>query len=231
MKQLSNPSLQRLKFILFLACLAPLARLAAETYTGDLGADPVETITRSTGIWTLNLIFATLAITPARKLTGWQWLARFRRMLALFAFFYACLHFMAYLIFDQFFDWAGIALDIGKRPFITVGFICFALLIPLAATSTDSMMRRLGGRRWLRLHRLAYLIAAAAVFHYLWLVKRDIGAPAAYAVILCLLLCARIVHVQREPRKQVVLPSPIPDGQTHAAVLRAAQGKPPRTPG
>jgi sulfoxide reductase heme-binding subunit YedZ len=204
MKHLSNPTVQRLKIALFLACLIPLLRLVVDGFTGDLGADPVETLTRSTGRWSLNFLFITLAVTPVRRFTGWQWLARLRRIVALYSFFYACLHFAAYLVFDQFFDWPAIVADIGKRPFIAAGFLCFVLLIPLAATSTDGMIRRLGGRRWTHLHRLVYFIAAAAVFHYLWLVKRDITAPAIYAVILCLLLCARMIRPPRARKPEVL---------------------------
>lgn len=209
MKHLPNRIVQHLKLVLFLACLIPLVRLIVAGFTDDLGADPVETLTRSTGIWALNFLFITLAVTPARRFTGWQWLARLRRIVALYCFFYACLHFAVYLVFDQFFDWPAIVMDIGKRPFITVGFLCFVLLIPLAVTSTDGMIRRLGGRQWTRLHRLIYPIAAAAVFHYLWLVKRDITAPAVYAVVLCLLLCARMIRPTRR-RPEVLAKRDVP---------------------
>lgn len=192
-KHPSNRTVFLIKSFLFLLCLIPLARLAVLGFTGGLGADPVETLTRSTGDWTLNFLLLTLAVTPLRKLTGWQWLARLRRIVALYSFFYACLHFGTYLVFDQFFDWPGMVLDIGKRPYIAAGFFAFVLLVPLAVTSTDGMIRRLGGRRWQRLHRLVYLIAIAGVFHYLWLVKRDITGPAWYILALCLLLCARMM--------------------------------------
>ncbi len=204
MKPSLRPDLRPLKTALFLACLIPLSRLLVGSFTGGLGADPVAAITGSTGRWALNLLLVTLAFTPLRKLTGWQWLARLRRTVALFAFFYACLHFAAYLVFDQFFDWAGMVADIGKRPFIAAGFLCFALMVPLALTSTDGMMRRLGGRHWLRLHRLAYLGAAAAILHYLWLVKRDITMPGAYALALCALLCARLVQSRRKSKPGTV---------------------------
>ncbi|BBL74506.1 sulfite oxidase heme-binding subunit YedZ [Methylomagnum ishizawai] len=187
------------RILLFLACSIPALRLTVGALTGGLGADPVAAITATTGLWTLNLLFATLAITPLRRLTGWHGLGRPRRMLGLFAFFYACLHGAAYLVFEQFFDWAGMLADIGKRPFIAAGCLGFALMVPLAATSTDGMMRRLGGRPWRRLHRLAYLCALAAVLHYLWLVKRDITVPGLYALVLCGLLAARMVRPRRGP--------------------------------
>lgn len=209
MKHLANPTLFRLRIVLFLLCLIPLLRLIAYAFTDRLGADPVETITRSTGTWALNFLIITLAISPARRLTGWQWLARFRRLLALYGFFYTALHFAAYLIFDQGFDWAGMWVDVGKRPFITAGFVAFVLLIPLAITSTDGMIRRLGGRRWNRLHKLAYLIAVAAVFHYLWLVKRDITVPGIYALVLCFLLFVRTLRRSR-PVAKPNLPSEVP---------------------
>jgi sulfoxide reductase heme-binding subunit YedZ len=198
-KHPSNRTVQKIKIAVFLLCLLPLARLVALGLTGGLGADPAETLTLSTGDWTLNFLFLTLAVTPLRKLTGWQWLARLRRTVALYSFFYACLHLGTYLVFDQFFDWPGILKDVGKRPYIAAGFFAFLLLVPLAVTSTDGMIRRLGGRRWQRLHRLVYLIAIVGVFHYLWLVKRDIMAPAWYALVLCLLLCARMM-VSRKAR-------------------------------
>lgn len=178
--------------MLFLACLTPLARLLWLGFDGGLGANPIEFITRSTGTWTLSFLLITLTITPLRRLSGWQWPIRLRRMLGLFTFFYACLHFSTYLWLDQFFDLAAIYQDIFKRPFITVGFASFLLLIPLAATSTQAMMRRLGGRNWQRLHRLVYLIAVGGVVHYWWLVKKDVTQPAIYAAVLALLLGYRL---------------------------------------
>jgi sulfoxide reductase heme-binding subunit YedZ len=180
------------KILLFLACLIPLARLLWLGFNSGLGANPIEFITRSTGTWTLSFLLVTLAITPLRRLSGWQWPLRLRRMLGLFAFFYACLHFTTYLWLDQFFDLTSIYQDIFKRPFITIGFASFLLLIPLAATSTQAMMRRLGGRNWQRLHRLVYLIAVGGVVHYWWLVKKDVTQPAIYAAVLALLLGYRL---------------------------------------
>ncbi|MDO9189839.1 MAG: protein-methionine-sulfoxide reductase heme-binding subunit MsrQ, partial [Sulfurimicrobium sp.] len=184
--------LSGLKISLFLACLLPLARLLWLSFNGGLGANPIEFITRSTGTWTLSFLLITLAITPLRRLSGWQWPIRVRRMLGLFAFFYACLHFTTYVWLDQFFDPTSIYQDIFKRPFITIGFASFLLLIPLAATSTQAMMRRLGGRNWHRLHRLVYLVAIGGVVHYWWLVKKDVTEPAIYAAVLALLLGYRL---------------------------------------
>lgn len=174
-----------------LVCLLPLVRLIALGGSGGLGANPIEFITRSTGTWTLVGLMVTLSVTPLRRLTGRADLVRYRRMLGLFTFFYAGLHFVTYIWLDQFFDPAAIAKDIIKRPFITVGFSAFVLLIPLAATSTHAMMRRLG-RRWQQLHRLVYLIALLGVIHYLWLVKKDLTEPLIYGAVLALLLVMRL---------------------------------------
>lgn len=179
------------KLWLFALCLLPLARLFILGFGGGLGANPIEFITHSTGTWTLIGLLVTLSITPLRRLTGQSDLIRYRRMLGLFAFFYAVLHFITYIWLDQFFDLAGIAKDIVKRPFITVGFAAFTLLIPLAATSTHAMMRRLG-RRWQQLHRLIYLIALLGVIHYLWLVKKDLTQPLIFGGVLVLLLALRL---------------------------------------
>ncbi len=180
--------LPALKSLVFLACLIPLARLGWFGYTNQLGANPIELITRSTGTWTLVFLMITLGITPLRKLTGWSWLIKLRRMLGLFAFFYVCLHFTTYIWLDQFFDPQTIYKDIIKRPFITIGFAAFLLLIPLAVTSTNKMVKRLGGKRWQQLHRLIYVIATFGVIHYWWLVKKDITQPVIYAVVLSVLL-------------------------------------------
>ncbi len=179
------------KFWIFVVCLLPLARLIALGFSGGLGANPIEFITRSTGTWTLVGLMVTLSITPLRRLSGHAGLTRYRRMLGLFTFFYVCLHFVTYIWLDQFFDPAAIARDIIKRPFITVGFTAFVLLIPLAATSTRAMIRRLG-RRWQQLHRLVYAIAILGVIHYLWLVKKDLTEPLVYGVVLTLLLLMRL---------------------------------------
>ena len=182
----------QLKAILFLVCLIPLARLGWMGYTGNLGANPIELITRSLGTWTLVFLLITLSITPLRKLSGWSWLIKLRRMTGLFAFFYVFLHFVTYIWLDQFFDLAAIYKDVIKRPFITIGFAAFVMLIPLVATSTNAMIKRLGGKRWQMLHRLVYIIAIFGVLHYWWLVKKDITQPAIYAAVLAVLLGYRL---------------------------------------
>ena len=183
---------RRLRAGVFLLCLAPLARLLVLGFTDGLTANPIEFITRSTGTWTLVFLLVTLGVTPLRRALGWPWLLRLRRMLGLYAFFYACLHLTTYLWLDQFFDPAAIVRDIVKRPFITMGFAAFVLMLPLALTSTHAMVRRLGAVRWQRLHRLVYAVAVAGVVHYWWLVKRDITEPAIYALVLASLLLARV---------------------------------------
>ena len=179
---------------LFLICLLPLARLVYFAFNGGLGANPIEFITRSTGTWTLVGLMLTLAVTPVRRLTGRNELIRYRRMLGVFAFFYASLHFTTYIWLDQFFDPASILKDIYKRPFITIGFAAFLLLLPLAITSTNAMMRRLG-RRWQQLHRLVYLIGFLGVLHYWWLVKKDLTQPLIYGLVLLVLLSLRLPFV------------------------------------
>ena len=180
-----------IKPAVFILCLGPLAYLAWGVVTFNLGANPVDEITDRTGEWTLRFLLITLTVTPLRRLTGWNRLVRLRRMLGLFAFFYACLHFTTYIWLDQWFLWSEMLPDIAERPFITVGFSAFLLLIPLAVTSTNAMMRRLG-RNWQRLHRLVYVIAALGVLHYLWLVKKDLTAPLVYATLLGILLLYRV---------------------------------------
>ncbi|MGD0500163.1 MAG: protein-methionine-sulfoxide reductase heme-binding subunit MsrQ [Bryobacteraceae bacterium] len=182
------PKIRWGKILLFAACLAPFAWLARRAWNQDLTPNPIEYVTHFTGDWTIRLIVATLAVTPLRKLLNRPGWIRYRRMIGLFAFFYGCLHFLTYLCVDKFFDFHAIAKDIGKRPYITVGFTGFVCLIPLAVTSTAGWIRRLGGKRWQRLHRLIYVTAVAAVIHYYWLVKSDIRLPALYGVLVALLL-------------------------------------------
>jgi len=184
-------TLRNPKVWIFGLCLFPLARLIVLGGSGGLGANPIEFITHSTGTWTLIGLMVTLSVTPLRRLTGRAELVRYRRMLGLFTFFYASLHFVTYVWLDQFFDPAAIAKDIIKRPFITIGFAAFVLLIPLAATSTHAMMRRLG-RRWQQLHRLVYLVAILGVIHYMWLVKKDLTQPLIYGAVLALLMIMRL---------------------------------------
>jgi methionine sulfoxide reductase heme-binding subunit len=179
------------KPLVFLLCLVPLGVLIARGASGGLGPNPVEAITHFTGDWTLRLLLVTLAVTPLRRLTGLAWILRFRRMLGLFAFFYAVLHFTTYLWLDRFFDVGTIAEDVLKRPYITVGFAAFVLMVPLAVTSTQGWIRHLG-RRWKTLHRAVYAIGVLGVLHYLWLVKADLLEPGIYAVILAVLLVSRV---------------------------------------
>ncbi len=181
-----------LKVAIWGACLAPVGRLIYRGAGGGLGANPIEFITLSTGIWTLTFLTATLSITPLRKITRLAWLIKFRRLIGLFAFFYAVLHFLTYIWLDKFFDVHDMIKDIAKRPFITMGFAAFVLLIPLAATSTSGAIRRLGGRTWRWVHRLIYLSATFAVVHFWWKVKADIRKPAIYGSVLACLFMARI---------------------------------------
>ncbi|WP_321799771.1 protein-methionine-sulfoxide reductase heme-binding subunit MsrQ [Caballeronia sp. J97] len=182
------------KVAVFIAMLFPLARLVLLGATGGLGANPIEFITRSTGLWTLVYLCITLAITPLRRMTGLTALARFRRMIGLYAFFFAVLHFTTYIWFDKWFDLAAMLKDIGKRPFITVGFTAFVLLIPLAVTSPRAMVRKLG-RRWQTLHRAIYLIAALAILHFWWMKagKHDLELPKIYGSIVVVLLGWRVI--------------------------------------
>ncbi len=203
-KRLSEPALARLKIGIFLLALWPLVKLIMRGYLDDLGANPIEKILRNTGFWTLTFLTLTMAVTPLRQLTQRVWLGRLRRMLGLFAFFYGVLHFSTYLILDQFFDWPNILNDISKRPYITVGFSALVLMIPLAVTSTDAMLKRLGGKRWRNLHRLVYLITAAGVFHFWWLVKKDISQPLIFAALLTISLTIRAVYVRKSRGKSAV---------------------------
>ncbi|MFT3736704.1 MAG: protein-methionine-sulfoxide reductase heme-binding subunit MsrQ [Rhodocyclaceae bacterium] len=194
---LRSPSPQqigRVKAVLFVVCLIPALLLAWRFWHDDLGANPIEYITRATGDWTLRFLLITLTVTPFRRLTNLNWVLRLRRMLGLYAFFYVSLHLTTYLWLDQFFDWRSILADIVKRPFITIGFAAFVGMLPLAITSTNAMIKRLGGKRWLWLHRLVYPVAVAGVIHYWWLVKRDIREPLMYAIILGILLATRLVR-------------------------------------
>ena len=178
------------KPLVFIACLIPFGMLAGGVIDGDLGANPLERVTDVTGQWGLRLLLLTLAMTPLRRLTGWRgWLA-FRRMLGLFAFFYITLHFLTWIWLDQELQWANIVADIAKRPFVTVGFLAWLLLVPLALTSTRGMMRRLG-RNWQRLHRTIYAVAVLAVLHFTWLVKADLYEPLIYAALLAFLMLVR----------------------------------------
>ena len=180
-----------LKPAVFVACLIPLGQLALNAYRSDLGANPIETITRFTGSWSLIILIATLAVTPLRRITGKNELIKLRRMLGLFAFFYAALHFATYMVLDLYFDFPAILKDVLKRPYITVGFTAFVLMIPLAATSTAAMIRRLG-KRWQQLHYMVYASAILGIVHFYWLVKADIRRPVQYGAVLAVLLGYRL---------------------------------------
>lgn len=202
--------LGRIKAALFALCLLPAARLGWAAWTGDFGPNPVEFVQRWTGTWTFNLLLLTLCVTPLRTLTGLHWLARLRRMLGLFCFFYATLHFLAFVGFDHEFAVDAIARDILKRPFVTVGFAAFVLLVPLAATSSNRAIRWLGGRRWQDLHRAVYPIAILGCLHYLWLVKATaLLWPIAYSAAVALLLGWRI----RERRRKAIPVPRFPDAK------------------
>ena len=201
-----NPAqLRRLKIVLFIAATLPFLRLVIYTINDWLGANPVEFITRNTGDWTLYFLCITLAVTPLRRLTGWNWLVRLRRMIGLFTFFYASLHFTTFLWFDHFFDVAEMLRDVVKRPFITVGFAAFVLLIPLAATSTNAMIKRLGGKRWQWLHRLIYLIAPLAILHFWWMKagKNNFTEPLITGAIVALLLGLRVLWARQKAAARV----------------------------
>lgn len=206
------------KVVLFLLCLSPflylawplVAYLVWQAEPTRFGANPVEYVQHFTGDWTLRLLLITLSITPLRKLLNLPDLIRLRRMLGLFAFFYVCLHFLTYIWPDQAFDLQGMWRDVAKRPFVTVGFAGFVLLIPLALTSTKAWIRRLGGKRWQTLHRAIYVTAVCGVIHYYWLVKSDHRLPLMYAGILTVLLLYRITAFLLKPRPQSVAPAAQP---------------------
>jgi methionine sulfoxide reductase heme-binding subunit len=196
-----NPTQKRrwvFKPIVWILCLAPLALLVYDGFTDNLTANPIEKITNTTGIWTLRLIVATLAITPLRWLTGLNQLINYRRLIGLFAFFYASLHFSTYVVTTFFiegfsnFDASGLWADLVERPYITAGFTAFVLMIPLAITSTTGWIRRMGGKRWNLLHRLIYITALAAVLHYFWKVKLDATYPVYYGIGVAILLGLRL---------------------------------------
>lgn len=202
--------LRALKVLIWVLALLPFARLVYLGATGQYGANPLEFVTRSTGTWTLVMLCATLAVTPLRRLSGWNWLLRIRRLLGLFAFFYGTLHFMLWLGVDRGFDLAYMAKDVFKRPFITMGFAAFVLMVPLAATSTHAMVRRLGGRRWQDLHRSIYAVAPLAILHYWWhkAGKNDFGEVSIYAAVVAALLGARLWWWWRGMRRSTTTAAP-----------------------
>jgi sulfoxide reductase heme-binding subunit YedZ len=198
------------KPLVFALCLVPGLLILGDTFdiTGSLGANPVEEIQDRLGNWGLRFILVALAVTPLRRLTGWNWLQRFRRMLGLFAFFYALLHFLVWLILDQGVLWSAIVEDIAKRPFITIGFAALLILTAMAVTSTNGMRRRLG-RRWQQLHYGAYVVGVLGVWHYWWQVKNDIREPLIYAAILAVLLGLRLwFRYRKASRRQPVSRGP-----------------------
>jgi sulfoxide reductase heme-binding subunit YedZ len=199
------------KPLVFALCLVPFVLVVTDTFelTGSLGANPVEEILDRFGNWALRFIMITLAVTPLRRITGWNWLSRFRRMFGLFTFFYVLMHFLTWLILDQGLLLSAIIEDLFERPFITIGFAAFLLLIALAATSTNAARRRLG-RRWQSLHNATYVIAILGVWHYWWQVKQDITEPLIYAVILTILLGARVIwsRVRKRRRRQAARQAP-----------------------
>lgn len=214
-KSMLNPTPRQVtsvKAAIFLAALLPFARLVLFAFTDRLGANPIEFITRNTGDWTFYFLCLTLAVTPLRRLSKWHWLIKLRRMLGLFAFFYAVLHFTTFLWFDHFFDVDEMLRDVAKRPFITVGFTAFLLLIPLAVTSTNAMVRRLGGKRWQWLHRAVYLIASLGILHFWWMKagKHDFAQPILYGSIVGLLLLMRVYWNVVQPRMQKRRSEPAP---------------------
>lgn len=180
------------KLVILVNGLVPLTLLLWDVYRKQVGANPLEFVTRTTGMLTLVFLFITLAISPLRRVTGFNWLIKFRRMLGLFAFFYGSLHLMTYVAFDRFFHLTTIPVDVAKRPFIAIGMGAFFLMLPLAITSTDKMIKRLGGKRWARLHRIVYVSGALGVMHYYMLVKSDVRLPLTFAFMLFLLLGFRL---------------------------------------
>lgn len=191
------PSLKQqniIKSSLFVLALVPFLRLVWAVYTDNLGANPLEFIARDTGDWTLYFLCMTLSITPIRRMMNWPWLLKLRRMVGLYAFFYASLHFLTFLWFDHFFDIAELLADVAKRPFILVGFLAFLLLIPLAVTSTNKMVRRMGATNWQLLHKLVYVTICLGVLHYFWMKagKHDLSQPILFASIVAILLGLRV---------------------------------------
>ena len=194
LNNISNKQIEYfVKPIVFILCLLPFIFLLIAAVNDNLGVNPVETLTHETGEWALRFLLFTLCITPLRRLTHANWLIKLRRMLGLFAFFYAVLHFITYVWLDQFFDWQEILIDIPKRPFITIGFVSLVLLMPLAITSTNAMQRRLK-KKWLMLHKLIYVIPMLVVIHFIWSLKADYSEPLFYTFIFLVLMLMRAVH-------------------------------------
>lgn len=210
-----------IKPILFLICLLPLTYISWLYYNNALGANPIEKVTRFSGDWALRFLLITLTVTPLRRMTGQAWLLRLRRMLGLFCFFYGCCHVASYVVLDQFFAWDEIWKDIIKRPYITIGMFTFISLVPLAVTSTNKMMKRLGGRNWKKLHQLVYVAGVGAVAHYLFLVKADASNPLLYGGALVVLLGYRAIFVWPK--------SPPSEGTPSAAPVTVTREPTPET--
>ncbi len=194
---------------IFLGGLVPVAWLGLRASAGALSANPIAQVENELGLTALIFLLASLACSPARRVLGWTWPMRIRRELGLFAFFYASLHFLTYLVVDQFFDWGAIVADVVKRPFITVGVLALLLMVPMAVTSTDAWVRRLGYRRWARIHQVVYLAGGLAAVHFIWRVKIDVSQPLIYAAILAALIAVRLAFWLR---KRTAQPRPGPDG-------------------
>jgi sulfoxide reductase heme-binding subunit YedZ len=196
-KTLKTLSQKKVTFIVkplvFLLCLLPFLLLVLNAINNNLGTNPVETLTHETGLWALRFLLITLMVTPLRRFTNAHWLIKLRRMLGLFSFFYAVMHFITYVWLDQYFDWNEILIDIPKRPFITIGFISFILLIPLALTSTNAMQRRLK-KKWLLLHKIVYIIPVLVIIHFTWSLKADYAEPLWYALVFSALMLSRLYH-------------------------------------
>lgn len=200
------PDIKFTKFLLFVNCLVPLSLLGWDAYHHRLGANPIELVTRSTGVLTLIFVLLTLLVTPLRKLTKANWLIKFRKMLGLYAFFYGALHLLTYVWFDKFFNLSEIVRDTWQRRFILVGMASFLLMVPLAVTSTNGMIKRLGGKRWARLHKLIYLTAIGGVVHYWMIVKAVTATQYAFAAVLFVLLGARVVFSLTRPKAAKMQP-------------------------
>ena len=191
------------KLVLFVNCLVPLALMLWDVWRRQVGANPLEFVTRTTGMLTLVFLFIALAVSPLRRILGLNWLGKFRRMLGVFAFFYGVLHLMTYVAFDRFFRMTSIPGDVVQRPFIAIGMLAFFLMLPLAITSTDEMVKRLGGKRWAKLHRVVYLAAIFGVVHFYMLVKSDLRLPLTFAFLLALLLGFRVFAKYHDARSRI----------------------------
>lgn len=190
------------KILLFINALVPLSLLSYDAWRGNLGANPVEFFLRTTGVLTLVFLLITLCVTPARKYFGWNGLVKFRRMLGLYAFFYGALHLVTYSVFDKSLNFSAIVADVWQRPFIAVGMLAFFLLIPLAVTSTNGMIKRLGGKNWARLHKLTYGVAVLGVIHFWMIVKSDVFYPALFGIALAFLFFYRIYDARQKTKAQ-----------------------------